>query len=56
LCCDYISLKTLGEFQPKNFEVGHSLAENYKSRQNMANPNISGIFGSVGFIFFVKFG
>jgi len=52
----YISLQTLGEFQLKNFEVSHSLAKNYKSRQNTANPNIIGIFDSVGFIFFVIFG
>jgi len=41
-----ISLKTLGEIQPKNYKVGHNLAENCKSRQNVANLNVSR-----GFIF-----
>jgi len=48
----WISLKTLGEFQPKNYKISRSLAEDYKSRQNTDNPNISRIFGSAGFIFF----
>ena len=39
------SLKSLGEFQPKIYKVSRNLAENYKSRQNTANPNISRIFG-----------
>ena len=41
----------VGEFQPKkNYKVSRNLAENYKSRQNTANPNISRIYGSAGFI------
>jgi len=48
----WISLKTVGVFQPKNYKVGRSLADNYKSRQNTANPNISRIFGSAGFFLF----
>jgi len=36
----------------KNYKVGRSLADNYKSRQNTANPNISRIFGSAGFFLF----
>jgi len=47
----FSSVKTLGEFQPKNYKVSRNLAENYKSRQNTANLNISRIFGSAGFIF-----
>jgi len=48
----WISLKTVGVFQPKNYKVGRSLADNYKSRQNTADPNISRIFGSAGFFLF----
>jgi len=29
---------------PKNYKVSRNLAENYKSRQNAANPNISSYF------------
>jgi len=47
-----ISLKTLGEFQPKNYKASRSLAENYKSRQNTANPNISRIFWWFSWIYF----
>jgi len=50
----WISLKTLGEFQPKNYKISRSLAEDYKSRQNTDNPNISRIFGSAGFIFLIQ--
>jgi len=36
----------------KNCKVSRNFArKKYKSRQNMANPNISYIFGSAGFIF-----
>jgi len=44
-------LKTIDEFQRKNYKVSRNFAENYKSRQNMAHPNISHILGSAGFIF-----
>jgi len=40
---------------PKNYKVSRNLAENYKSRQNAANPNISRIFRSAG-LFSRKFG
>jgi len=43
-------MKTLSEFQPKSYKASRNLAENYKSRQNTANPNISRICGSAGFI------
>jgi len=36
--------------------VSRNLAENHKSRQNTANPNISRVFGSGGFIFRKKIG
>jgi len=46
----------LGEFRPKNYTVSRNFAKNYKSQQNMANPNMSRIFGSGEFIFFQQFG
>jgi len=42
----------------KNYKARRNLVENYKSRQNTANQNISRISGSAGFtdFFFTKFG
>jgi len=51
-----ISLRTSGKFQPKNYKISCNLAENYKSWQNMANRNISRIFGSAGFFFKTRLG
>jgi len=38
-----LTLKILAGFQPKNYKVSRNLAENYESRQNTANWNISRI-------------
>jgi len=47
-----ISLKTLGEFQPKS----RNLAENYKLRQKTANPVISAVYFWFSWIYyFFKF-
>jgi len=50
----YTSENFRREFQLKNYEVSRNSSENYESIQNMANPNISLIFGSAGFIYFLK--
>jgi len=48
-------LKLLANFSRKII-VSRNLSENHKSRQNTANPNISRVFGSGGFIFRKKIG
>jgi len=44
-------VKTLGEFQPKNYKVSRSSAKNYKAQQNAANLNISRILVQLDLFF-----